>query len=136
MSDVVLVASSVYAAVKVLSPLHCEFESLPASREALPCVSVQPLTGEPVAKRYKDGGYVGNYRFALYLRQAAEDNAARLDAAKALAGLAKAVEDGPVVLPEGFSLWGMRQDTLPVRVAADAAYDDWQTTFTLTFKKG
>jgi hypothetical protein len=136
MSDAALVANAVYGMVDALSPCRCDFECLTASKDALPAVSVQSLTGAPVAKRYKSGAYVGNYRFAVYLRQLAEDNAARLDAATALAALAFAIEGSRPTMPEGFEFWGMEQDTLPVKVAADEAYDDWQSTFTLTFRKG
>jgi hypothetical protein len=136
MKDEASIAQAVYDFVRARTELPCEFGSLPASRESLPCVSVQTLTGDPVTKRYKSGAYIGNYRFAVYLRQSAEDNAARLDSSKVLTDLATSIDGATVTLPASFVFWGLEQDTLPVGVTVDTAYEDWQATFTLTYKKG
>lgn len=136
MNDQALIAAAVYQMVKGLSPISCGFEELPADATKLPFLSVQTLTGNPIVSRYKNGGYVGQYRFAVYLRQSASDTASRLDAVQTLTDLAVEIDNAEPTLPESFDFWGIKQDTLPVRVDVDASYDDWQATFTLQYKKG
>lgn len=136
MNDQALIADAVYQMVTGLSSISCGFEELPADATRLPCLSVQTLTGNPIVSRYKNGGYVGAYRFAVYLRQSATDTASRLDAVQTLTDLAVEIDNAEPTLPEAFDFWGIKQDTLPVRVDVDASYDDWQATFTLQYKKG
>jgi hypothetical protein len=136
MSDEVQLAPVVYELVASLTELDVSYEQLPTGREQLPCVSVQTLTGTPVDRRYKDGSYIGLYRFAVYIRQTTEDNASRLDGAKAMTRLAADIVASAVALSEPFVFWSIEQDTLPVKVEAHEAYDDWQATFTLRYKKG
>ena len=136
MKDESILASVVYDHIRDMAGIHLEYEYLPADKGKLPCGSVQTLTGTPVSKRYKDGSYIGNYRFAVYLRCAADDSTSRLDAASELTSLAKQIEESIIELPAPFTLWNIEQDTLPVKVDAEVAYEDWQATFTLTYKKG
>jgi hypothetical protein len=137
-ADEALLSKAVYDFVSSLTDTSCHYESMPSDAKRLPCVSVQTLTGDPVEKRYKSGGYIGNYRFAVYHRQKDVDNASRLDAAKILSDLAQKINEGGknIVLPTSFDFWGLTQDTLPVKVTVDVAFDDWQATFTLRYKKG
>ena len=59
------VVERLYGAVEALvlsSPagLRCEYEYLPTDRSELPCVSMQVLDGDPIERRYLDGGTVWN----------------------------------------------------------------------------
>ncbi|MDR3053322.1 MAG: hypothetical protein LBU48_05635 [Coriobacteriales bacterium] len=134
MTDEALISSKVLAGIRSLTELKVEFDHLPT--KGLPMLSMQTLTGTPVERRFKSGGYIGNYRFALYLRQQAEDNASRLDAEQVLKTLAGQVEKLPLALGASIALLGITQDTLPAKVSSDEAYDDQQVTFTLKYKKG
>jgi hypothetical protein len=136
MKDEALLPQIIFDFVDSQTAFECLHESLPADRAQLPCISVQTLTGNPVEKRYKSGGYIGNYRFAVYLRQTAEDNASRLDGSKVMSDLAATIDGSTVDLPAPFEFRELEQDTLAVKVAVDEAYDDWQATFTMRFKKG
>jgi hypothetical protein len=136
MRDEALLPHIVFDFVSSRTELDCLHESLPAERSALPCVSVQTLTGTPVERTYKDGSYIGNYRFAVYLRQTTEDNAGRLDGSRIMADLTAAIDKATVELPSPFSFWGLELDTLPVKVDSEPAFDDWQATFTMRYKKG
>ena len=69
------VVERLYGAVEALvlsSPagLRCEYEYLPTDRSELPCVSMQVLDGDPIERRYLDGGTVWRLPVALVLRQA------------------------------------------------------------------
>ena len=96
MVDQTDMAERVYEAVEALvesSPLglRCEYEYLPTKRAELPCLSMQTLGGDPVVRRYLDGGVVLQYPFALVLRQSSEDTRDRLDAPRVLRELSRAL---------------------------------------------
>jgi hypothetical protein len=133
-SDVALLSSNVLEAIRTLTELQVDYDQLPTT--GLPRLSLQTLTGSPIEKRYKNGSYIGNYRFALYLRQSTQDNDTRLNSVQELTDLAGKVETLNLDCGESISFWGIKPDTLPVKVDSDEAYDDIQVTFTLKFKKG
>ena len=86
MSDLSNLSKAVFFAVEAALPdnLEIAYEYMPADPEKLPALSMQTLTGDPVERRYVDGSYIGRYRFAIYLRQASEDDTGRLDAVTTL----------------------------------------------------
>lgn len=127
-----IVQDRVYSWVKTLTALPVEYELLPAS--GLPCLSVQTLTGSPIERRYKNGSYIANYRFALYLRQDGSDTAGRIDALSVLTDIAAKIDGGSIDLGASVSLWRIEQDTLPCRIAVDEHYDDYQVTFTVKYR--
>jgi hypothetical protein len=128
-------SKTVHEALQELAPLPVKFEELPDKAASLPCFSMQTLTGDPVFKRYKDGSYIGNYRFAVYLRQSGVDTALRLDAVGALTDLASAIEALRLSLEAPYEFRGIRGDTLPTKITVAPEYDDWQATFTMTYRK-
>lgn len=134
MKTELIVQARVYDWVKTLTELPVRYEDLPASKDSLPCMSMQTLTGTPIERRYKDGSYIANYRFAVYLRQANGDTAGRIDAVSILSGLADAIDGGSVDLGDGAQLWSVTQDTLPSKIAVDEAFEDYQVTFTVKYK--
>jgi hypothetical protein len=133
-------AKTLHDALKVLAMEACaltvKFEELPDKAGVLPCFSMQTLTGNPVERAYKDGSYIGNYRFAIYLRQSGEDAALSLDAFGAIGTLVEGVQALTLTLEQPYEFRGIRLDTLPVKVDVKPNYDDWQATFTMSYKKG
>ncbi|MFR1638179.1 MAG: hypothetical protein ACLSVD_02835 [Eggerthellaceae bacterium] len=124
------VVERLYGAVEALvlsSPagLRCEYEYLPTDRSELPCVSMQVLDGDPIERRYLDGGTVWRLPVALVLRQAADDTAERLDAQEILRSLCAAVRSladpsagYSLDLGSGARLREIEAGTLPARVQA------------------
>lgn len=101
-------------------------------------VMLQSLSGDPYVRRYKSGGYIAAYPFAVYLRVRKPDTSARSDAMKALGDLGRSIdtEQGWPAAPEGYEFISLALRTTPVRVAVDdAATDDYQATFNLTYRK-
>ena len=91
------VAATVYAVVQELMAtsfegVGCTYGSPPTDAATFPCVTVVPMDGDPVEKRYLDGSYVANHRFALLLRTKAENDQARLDARSMIDRLAASLE--------------------------------------------
>lgn len=140
------VVERVYGAVEALaesSPLglRCEYEYLPTDRAELPCVSMQVLDGDPVERRYLDGGVVARLPLALVLRQAADDAAERLDAQAVLRGLAAAMRElarpgaaceldlGPDATLREVSL-----GTPPARIQAQPGMTDYRVTLVVKYK--
>ena len=117
------VVERLYGAVEALvlsSPagLRCEYEYLPTDRSELPCVSMQVLDGDPIERRYLDGGTVWRLPVALVLRQAADDTAERLDAQEILRARLREIEAG----------------TLPARVQAAPGTTDYRVTLVVKYK--
>lgn len=111
-------------------------EDLPADgRDA---VMLSTLVGEPYAKRYKSGGHLAEYPFAVYLRSNGGDTASRIDAIRVLGDLSASIDarDGWPVEPEGFNWVSLAARTLPVRVATgETGPEDYQVTFAITYRK-
>ena len=140
------VVERVYGAVEALvrtsaTGLRCEYEYLPTDRSELPCVSMQVLDGDPVERRYLDGGVIARLPLALVLRQAADDAAERLDAQRALRELCAALRGlaGPgagyeLDLGPGTALREISQGTLPARVQAPAGMTDYRVTLVVKYK--
>lgn len=146
MVDQTDVAERVYEAVEALvesSPLglRCEYEYLPTERAELPGMSMQTLGGDPVVRRYLDGGVVLQYPFALVLRQSSEDTRDRLDAPRVLRELAGALcslgEPGAVAtldLGPDARLRTIARTSLPARIQAQPGMTDYQVTLAVQYK--
>lgn len=140
------VAERTYGAIEALVassvlPLHCEYEYLPAERAEMPCVSVQTLAGDPVERSYLDGSAVMAYRFALVLRQAADDTRERLDAQRVLRELSGAIVSladpnnvATLDLSPEATLWGISKTSSPARIQAQPGCVDYQVTLAIKYK--
>lgn len=113
----------------------CRYEDLPSTAESLPCINMSTLTGDPVVRRYQDGGKVLNYRFSLTLRQANDETRERLDAVAVLRGLAASFCDAPLDFGDTYSIWERAIDTLPCQITADDSYDDYLVTLHVTYRQ-
>lgn len=111
------------------------YEYMPADKTMLPAASMQTLAGDPYVRRYIDGSYIGRYRFAIYLRQASDDDGSRLDAMATLEQIAKTVNTTAMALPDGYDFHRCIQDTLPHKIDAEDSFDDYQVTFTVQYGK-
>ena len=101
-------------------------------------VMFSTLVGEPYVRRYKSGGAVVAFPFAVYLRASALDTAARIDAMRVLGDLAESIDDKDSwpAAPAGFTWDALSIRTRPARVATgQVGPDDYQVTFTLTYRK-
>lgn len=119
-----------------LEGLHVFYEYLPNNESA---AMIGTLSGNPVVKYYIDGSYLGAYRFQVILRQITDDTMAKLDAMERLRQVVDAIEIGYIpVLPESYQTYDLEVDTLPSKVATepDNKTEDYQVTFTLSYKKG
>ena len=85
----------------------CTYGSPPTDAATFPCVTVVPMDGDPVEKRYLDGSYVANHRFALLLRTKAENDQARLDARSMIDRLAASLEGADIDLGAGRQAWNV-----------------------------
>jgi hypothetical protein len=111
-------------------------EELPA--EGVDAVMLTSLTGDPYIKRYKSGGYVAAFPFAVYMRIAAGDTASRINAIKALGDMGASIDERArwPVEPEGFEYQKLVVRTLPARIRTDdTGSQDYQVTFELTYRK-
>lgn len=118
-----------------LGGLPVRFEDMPRDGDA---VMLAALAGEPYVKRYKSGGHVAEFPFAVYLRSHGADTASRLDAHRVLSDLAHSIEDRAAwpTEPDGFAWAAFEARTLPARISsAEAGYEDWQLTLALTYRK-
>ena len=133
------VAATVYAVVQELMATSfegagCTYGSPPTDAATFPCVTVVPMDGDPVEKRYLDGSYVANHRFALLLRTKAENDQARLDARSMIDRLAASLEGADIDLGAGRQAWNVARDALPCCIAEAEGHSDWQVTLVLTYK--
>jgi hypothetical protein len=116
---------------------------LPVMLEDLPAdgsdaVMLSTLVGEPYVKRYKAGGYLAEYPFAVYLRSNGADTAARIDAMEVLGDLSSSIDSREAwpAEPAGFNWVSLERRTLPVRTAiGETGPEDYQVTFTLQYRK-
>lgn len=116
---------------------------LPVTLDDMPadgtdCVMLSTLVGDPYVRRYKSGGYIAAYPFALYLRVHGGDTASRLDAMKVLGDVASSIEGGEdrPTAPDGYEVLGMELRTPPVKIAVDeSGSEDYQVTFVMTYRK-
>lgn len=132
-------------AISVLSWLeqHQALSGLPVTLEAAPPegtdgVTLSSLTGDPIIKRYKSGGYVAAYPFSVMLRVNHADTQRHIDAIGVLGDIAASIEEkaGWPVAPDGFDYHTIETRTLPVLASrTDSGADDYQVTFTLTYRK-
>lgn len=111
-------------------------EDLPADgRDA---VMLSTLVGEPYVKRYKSGGYLAEFPFAVYLRSNGGDTASRIDAIKVLGDVSASIDTREAwpAEPAGVNWVRLERRTLPVRVATgETGPEDYQVTFTITYRK-
>jgi hypothetical protein len=111
-------------------------EDLPA--DGADAVMLSTLVGEPYVKRYKSGGYLAEYPFAVYLRSSGGDTASRIDAMEVLSDLSSSIDarEAWPAEPAGFNWVSLERRTLPVRVATgETGPEDYQVTFTLRYRK-
>lgn len=132
------VISAVLAWLKdhaALAETGCELERLPT--DGTDGTMLQSLPGDPVITRYRSGGYVAQYPFAVVVRTGGSDTASRLNAMEVLGALWADIESGSKPeAPEGFDFVGLVIRTTPARVAVgDSGYEDYQATFALTYRK-
>ena len=112
----------------------CMYEQEPTDSASLPGITMKTIAGDPVGKRYLDGGRVQNYRFSLHLRQQAQDSQQGLDARQLLEQVASLMEQANIDLGSGRSSWGASIDTLPSRTEGGEGSADWQTELTLKYR--
>ena len=116
---------------------------LPVFLEDLPvdgsdAVMLSTLVGDPYVKRYKSGGYLAEYPFAVYMRANGGDTAARINAIGVLSDLGDSIDTREAwpAEPSGFNWMSLERRTPPVRVATgDTGPEDYQVTFTLKYRK-
>lgn len=116
--------------------LPVALEHLPA--EGVDAVMLSSLTGDPYVRRYKSGGFVAPYDFAVVLRANPLDTTGRLDAMGLLGDIAASIEDRTAwpSAPAGYAYDALEMRTLPAPVARyDSGAEDYQATFTLTYRK-
>ena len=98
-------------------------------------------SGDPIERRYLDGGTVWRLPVALVLRQAADDTAERLDAQEILRSLCAAVRSladpsagYSLDLGSGARLREIEAGTLPARVQAAPGTTDYRVTLVVKYK--
>lgn len=98
---------------------------------------LQSLQGDPVVTRYRSGGYIAQYPFAVVVRTGAGDTSGRLDAMDVLGALWAVVEAGSRPdAPDGSDIVSLAIRTTPARISADEdGTEDYQATFALTYRK-
>lgn len=122
---------------------HPAVEGIPVHLETLPAdgsaaLSLQTLAAEKIVRRYKDGGYIARYEFAVRVRVLGTDTAARLGAIGVLGDIASSVDAESTwpTPPDGTSWVSLEVQMVPVRVAVDAdGSEDYQVSFELTYRK-
>jgi hypothetical protein len=133
---------SVMASVLTWVEQHPTLAGLPAVLEDVPPagedgVMVLSIPGD-IVTRYKGGGYVASQPFAVVVRRNNPDTQKRLDTLAQLGDMAKSIDDENAwpLAPEGFDYYTMEVRTLPARATRDdTGADDYQVTFTLTYRK-
>lgn len=116
---------------------------LPVALEDLPAdgadaVMLASLAGDPYIRRYKSGGHVTSYPFAVYLRIGRPDTGARIDAMAALGDMAASIDDRRAwpAPPGGYDFTSLVLRTTPARISEeDDGAVDYQVTFELTYRK-
>ena len=100
---------------------------------------LRTLAASKIVRRYKSGGYIARYEFAVWLRVGARDTAARLEAMRVLMEMGASIDDRSTwpTEPEGMSWVSFSVQSLPapVFVASDGT-EDYQVSFELTYAKG
>jgi len=135
--------TTVVGAVLTWLETHPALAGIPVFLEDLPtdgrdAVMLSTLVGEPYVKRYKSGGHIAEYPFAVHLRSNGGDTAARLQAMSVLGNVSVSIDDRGAwpAAPDGFSWISLERRTLPVRVATgEAGPEDYQITLELTYRK-
>lgn len=134
---------NVTEAVLTWAEMHPALEGLKVYYEYLPsnenAAMLGTLSGDPIIKSYIDGSSLCAYRFQVIVRQITDDTMAKLDAMERLRQVIDAVDMGYIpVLPEGYYTYDLEADTLPSKIATkqDNKTEDYQVTFTLSYKKG
>lgn len=138
LSDSAALSGAVYECVDTARPddfPYMYFEFMPADRSLLPALSLQTLTGDPVLTRFMDGSYIGQFRFAVYLRMSADDDESRLAASALMEQVTSVVAGGTYTLPTGFDYHRITQDTLPRLISVDEGFYDYQVTFAVDYGK-
>jgi len=119
-----------------LAPLPVGLEDFPVDdRDA---VMLSLLSGDPVVKRYKSGGYIAAQQFQLILRTHLTDTAARLDAMRRMSDVASSIEDSGTwpVAPDSYDYHMLTVRTAPVPVAVDdSGARDYQLTMELAYRQ-
>jgi hypothetical protein len=96
------------------------------------------IPGEGYVKRYKSGGHVASFPFAVVRRTNNPDTQTRLDVMGQLGDIVASIESRTAwpTAPEGFDYQSLEVRTQPARVArSEAGADDYQATFTLMYRK-
>lgn len=135
--------TTVVASVLTWLEAHDSVDGLPVTLEDIPAdginaVMLTSIPGDPYVKRYKSGGYMATYPFAVVLRLSQPDTSDRLTAMGVLGDLASSIDDRATwpSPPTGYDYDSLEVRTMPARVArGESGADDYQVTFTLTYRK-
>lgn len=97
---------------------------------------VQQLSGTMVERSFVDGGFIGNWPFAVVVRVDGTDTRARLEAVGMLGALARWLAGVEMVeLGEGREWMGATMTGLPAQVAAYAdGMEDYQAGFLVRYR--
>lgn len=129
------VADALYTMAEGIMDMPTTLEIVPTDPADLPAAMVQMLPGDPVRKKYKNGGWIGAQKWALYLRVSARDEAQRISAIETLQEATDRIEDAAPELPEGCEYRGTAADGTPTMKDATEDYETWQVTFATEFKR-
>lgn len=133
--DARAVVAAVYVAAADAVDAPVTLEIIPVEPESLPAAMVRMLPGDPVARRYRCGDWIGRQKWALYLRVDARDTAQRVEAVATLQEASDRLEAAPLDLPEGFEHRSTEADGTPTMQDAAEGYETWQVTFETQFKR-
>lgn len=100
---------------------------------------LQARAADRIVRRYKDGGYIARYPFAVWLRVGARDTAARLEAMRVLMEMATSIDDRSSwpIEPEGARWVSLNAEMAPVKLMVHQdGTEDYQVSFELTYAKG
>lgn len=114
--------------------MQVRFEDLTAEPGELPRLMVSPIKDNNESKSYISGEAIVPFPFALYFRQTAFDEQDRLDAHQFLTQVTEQLL-GCLVVLDGYVAYRKPSASVPFRLGATEAFEDWQVTFDLTYKQ-
>ncbi|MDR2656499.1 MAG: hypothetical protein LBB86_01585 [Oscillospiraceae bacterium] len=99
-------------------------------------ITLHPM-GETTTRQYISGSRLVDYKFAVFLRVRAMNDQDRAEAFGAAEQLSRwvSLSGGVPDLGEGRKAYRVRETVAPMLVNRDAAADDFQTIYTLTYKE-
>lgn len=119
-------------------PEQVGYLTLDALSKECPTMMIQPLSGTIVDRKYVNGGYLGTWPFAIYLRIQPQDTAARIDASQVLKSIATYLTDGPLpsLIDNSMEPIHIIQVSSPISFGEqEDGTCDYQTIFNLKYKQ-